>query len=214
MAKSKKSKYQKFKLTPTVQLISAMVLFIAATLASRSQEISQWELWLFRAVYNLPQFLHSTFVFITQFGSIYMLGLLAVFFLLRRHYHILLRLLMTGTLAYTATGVAKDLWGRIRPHELLSDVVSLEYVVRGPGFPSGHTALAAALALTLGYYWHHRYKWVVVALIVGVSLSRIYLGVHLPLDIVGGFAIGWASYALFRHVRLQDVLPKHKRGSL
>jgi membrane-associated phospholipid phosphatase len=39
----------------------------------------------------------------------------------------------------------------------------------------------------------------------------MYLGVHTPLDIVGGFAIGWGAYALFRHVRLYDVRFGHHK---
>ena len=89
------------------------------------------------------------------------------------------------------TGVAKDLWGRARPNELLLDVVNLDYIVRGPGFPSGHMALATALAFTIGHYLPKKYHWVPIVWIVGVGLSRMYLGIHAPLDIVGGFAIGW-----------------------
>ena len=208
MRKTKQNKKNHFKLNPTNQLILAQVLFLIATILSRGGEASQIEISLFRWAYGLPGFLHSLFVFITQFGSIYVLGILLVTFLIKRHYHVVLRLLLTGTLAYTLSGVAKDLWGRARPNDFLTDVTSLDVLVRGPGYPSGHAAMATALALTLGYYWHNKYRWVVVSLIIGVSLSRMYLGVHLPLDVVGGFAIGWASYALFRHVRLQDILPK------
>lgn len=164
-----------------------------------------WEISLFQSIYNLPDFLRPVFLVITQTGSIYMLGLLLVLYLIKKHHHIVLRLLFTGTLAYLVTGVAKDLWGRARPNEILIDVVNLDYVVRGPGFPSGHTAMAAALALALMHYLPKRYRWIVPVWIVGVGLSRVYLGVHAPLDILGGFAIGWASYALFRHVRFYDI---------
>lgn len=212
MKKTKHSPPKHSQFTPTMQLAMAALLFSVVTILSRGEEISQLEIAIFRGVYGLPDFLHSLFVFITQFGSVYVLGILLLVFLIKRHHHVALRLLLTGTLAYTMAGVAKDLWGRVRPYDFFTDIVSLDALVRGPGYPSGHAAMATALALTLGYYWHNKYRWVVAALIIGVSLSRMYLGVHLPLDVVGGFAIGWAAYALFRHVRLQDVTRRKKRS--
>ncbi len=206
-----KNKTNKIKINhPTIQLFAALVLFVASVLASRGSQMTPWEISLFQTVYGLPDFLRAFFIFVTQFGSIYVLGLLLVLYIVKQRYQIVLRLLLIGTLAYMATGVAKDMWGRMRPHEFLPNIVSLEYVVRGPGFPSGHMALATALAFTMGHYLPKKYHWLLVTAVIGVGLSRMYLGVHAPLDIIGGFAIGWASYALFRHVRIYDMHPGNK----
>lgn len=195
---------------PTVQLIAAILLFIISVQVSRGTGIPAWEVALFQTIYDLPSWLHPIFFVVTQFGSILVLALLGLLYLAKRHYHIVLRLLMTGTLAYLLSGVAKDLFGRIRPNEFLIDVINLDYIVRGPGFPSGHMALATAIALTIGHYLPKKYHWIVPVWIIGVGLSRVYLGIHFPLDILGGFAIGWASYALFRHVRLYDITTPRK----
>ncbi len=204
MKKLKKAK-QRQKLTPTIQVYLALGLFITTIIASSGSAMAGWEIVVFKWIYNLPNVLHPLFVFITQFGSIYVMALLLGVYLVKQHYRIVLRLLMVGTAAYLAAGVAKDLWGRTRPHDLLAEVVSRDFFVRGPGFPSGHVALAAALALTIARYLPKKYQWVAPVWIIGVGLSRIYLGVHAPLDIIGGFAIGWLCYALFRHVRLYDI---------
>jgi undecaprenyl-diphosphatase len=201
----KKNKNKFPKISPTIQLFIALGLFAISALASGGQRIADWEVDLFQFVYGLPGFLHPIFFVVTQLGSIYMLGLLLLIYLFKKRYPIVLRLLMTGTLAYLVSGFAKDIWGRVRPTELLVDIVNLDYIVRGPGFPSGHMALATALALTIGHYLPKKYHWLVLVWIVGVGLSRMYLGIHFPLDIIGGFAIGWGSYALFRHVRLYDA---------
>ncbi len=193
------------RITPTQQLGLASALFIAATLLSRDAAISDLEIKIFNLVYTLPEFLRIPFYIITQFGSIYVLLALGLFYVAKRHYHIVIRLLMTGTFAFLLAGFAKSIWGRARPEQLLPDIVTLD-ISHGPGFPSGHTALAVALAFTIGHYIPRKYHWIPVVWIVGVALSRMYLGVHLPLDIVGGFAIGWFSYALFRHVRIYDLV--------
>ncbi len=198
---------------PTVQVVLAALLFVGSVIASRSADMTAWETKLFLNIYNWPDFLLPVFLVITQFGSVYALGMLLLFYFVAKRYHIVLRMLMSGLLAYLLSGFAKDMWGRLRPHDFLLDIISRDYIVRGPGFPSGHTALAVALALTIGHYLPRKYRWSVPVIILGVALSRIYLGVHAPLDIIGGFAIGWFSYALFRHVRLQDIsyARRHKK---
>lgn len=202
-------KKQKFRYTPTIQFALASALLVFAILISRGDTLHDWEVTVFQFIYDFSDKLLLPFLIITQLGSIYVLGALLVVYLLRRRYHIFLRMLMTGLLAYLMAGFVKYIWGRPRPDGLLEGVTNLDYV-QGPGFPSGHVALATALAFTLGHYLPKKYHWVVVVWIIGVGASRLYLGVHAPLDILGGFAIGWAAYALFRHVRLYDVSFKRK----
>lgn len=201
-----------WRFSPTLQLILSVALFVATLLASREYVMTSWEIKSFKVIYSLPEIFLPFFIVVTQFGSIFMLALLALAYSIRKKYHKVLRLLLTGTLAYLLSGFAKDLWGRDRPFEFLLDVVNRDFIVRGPGFPSGHVALATALALTAGHYLPRKYHWLIASLVIAVALSRVYLGIHAPLDLIGGFAIGWFSYALFRHVRLQDVTVPTKRA--
>jgi len=202
---TKKSWQEKItNIDSTVQIFLALGLLVITILLSRGAELPSWEQAIFEYIYSWPSFLFVPFWVITQFGSIYILWTLLVVYLFKRHYHKVLRMLMVGTLAYLISGFVKDIWGRARPNELIEGIVNLDYV-RGPGFPSGHTALAVALAFTIGHYLPRKYYWLVVVWIAAVGVSRIYLGVHAPLDIVGGFAIGWLAFALFRHVRIYDV---------
>ena len=204
--KNKKKKYFYQNINPTTQLVLAALLFAVAVLASRGTHLSLAEEKSFYAVYGLPDFLYPFMFVLTQLGSVYVFGALLAAYVFKQHYQVVVRLLLTGTLAYLLAGFAKSVWGRSRPHEFFSDVLTLDYF-QGAGFPSGHVALATAVALTIGHYLPRKYHWIVVAWIVGVAVSRLYLGVHLPLDIIGGFAIGWISYALFRHVRIYNLVP-------
>lgn len=67
-------------------------------------------------------------------------------------------------------------------------------------FPSGHAMASMTFAiLVIVLTWKSRWNWLVVLLgglfVVGVSWSRLYLGVHYPSDIVAGWltAIAWAT---------------------
>ncbi len=77
-------------------------------------------------------------------------------------------------------------------------------------FPSGHAMGSATLAMVVVLLcWHTRWRWLAVALAGSfallVGISRIYLGVHYPSDILGGFAAGiaWVSgvYLVLYRVR-------------
>ncbi len=61
----------------------------------------------------------------------------------------------------------------------------------GLGFPSGHTAVAAALATAAGPYLGRRGRRISWCGIWIVAIARIYVGAHFPLDTVGGAALGW-----------------------
>jgi undecaprenyl-diphosphatase len=62
-------------------------------------------------------------------------------------------------------------------------------------FPSGHTATAFAGATVLSVL-APRFAPAFVVLALAIAYSRLYLGVHFPLDILGGAAIGTATALL------------------
>ena len=64
-------------------------------------------------------------------------------------------------------------------------------------FPSNHTIIIATLAFTLLFdrRWAG-WGWATLALAAVVGLSRVYLGVHFPLDIAGGLLLAPLAAAL------------------
>lgn len=186
-----------------LEVIAAVLLFWFGVVITRNT-IDPWERSLFISIYSWPEWLMPFFLAVTQLGNYVVLVGLAIAAFVFNKITLVVRLLMSGSFAYLLTGVAKDLVGRARPGELITEITLRDYS-RGAGFPSGHMALATALAFTLGYHVPSKYRFITPLIIVLVGLSRIYLGVHAPLDLLGGFAIGWLAAEIFRFVEVKAV---------
>lgn len=67
----------------------------------------------------------------------------------------------------------------------------------GFSFPSGHSTTASAFYGSIAYNFRNKtIRYISIALIVLVPISRLYLGVHWPLDIIVGVLIGLISSLL------------------
>ncbi len=99
-------------------------------------------------------------------------------------------------LAWTISdGAIKPLVHRARPDASLRASAMVGHTQTGSSFPSGHASSSAAGALMLSSAWPAA-RVAFWALAMGISASRVYLGVHYPSDVVVGFVIGLLA-ALF-----------------
>jgi undecaprenyl-diphosphatase len=85
------------------------------------------------------------------------------------------------------------------------------------GFPSGHAisaccfygVLAAIVTARIRSRWKQAAVWVAAAILAGlIGLSRIYLGVHYPSDVIAGYAGGIVWVAALR--ASYDVWPRRR----
>jgi undecaprenyl-diphosphatase len=79
--------------------------------------------------------------------------------------------------------------GRERPPLRFPEPHPLVHVPGNPSFPSGHAATSFACAATLA--WLTPLSPIALyALATLIAFSRVYVGVHYPLDVIGGAALG------------------------
>lgn len=92
--------------------------------------------------------------------------------------------------------ILKPLVARTRPYDVLTDIVILTHLPGDFSFPSGHSAASFACAWALMRSLRpERKRWGIAALVLAavIALSRLYLGVHYPTDVIIGAAIGVAA---------------------
>ena len=97
---------------------------------------------------------------------------------------------------------------RLRPFEAYPDQVNLLfYMCTDPSFPANSAAVAFAFAMG-AWFADRRASVLLLVLAVLWSFARVYCGVHYPLDILGGAAIGIvATFAALGVIRLVEPLP-------
>jgi membrane-associated phospholipid phosphatase len=118
----------------------------------------------------------------------------------------------TAIMALSLNLVLKATTGRIRPETWLPSAPS------SSSFPSGHTMLATALvaALCLLAWDDRRWRWILtpaIALALMMGISRVYLAVHWPSDVLAGWALGFGIAALAGCVILRRDPPGEEGGN-
>lgn len=97
--------------------------------------------------------------------------------------------IVSAAFAGILSQVLKYVWDRPRPIMVLHDVRWVGEPLFVHSFPSGHTTTAFAFATAIGVFYP-KTRWPLYSLATLVGLSRIYLGAHFPIDVLGGAIIG------------------------
>lgn len=170
-------------------LLGALVLLAATTAVALGSEIPGVEGDAVRGIAGWPSWLEPPLVAVMQLGTLTLLPAVAIglWFVTRRAAAVLASL-VAAPVADVLAGRVKEAVERGRPDVL--DGFEPRATAGGHGFVSGHTAVAFALAAVVAGMLPGRWRWApwVAASLVG--LARVYEGVHFPLDVLGGAALG------------------------
>lgn len=176
----------------------AAATFAAGARLAREPELRAAEIRSFHLVNRLPAAAYAAVWPVMQLGSLG--GALAVAGTTaaagRRR--VAGRIAVVATVTWAASKAVKPYVRRGRPDAVLRGARILGRDQTGLGYPSGHAAVALAVASTAGTdlppsLRHALWWWA-----LSVGPARVYVGAHLPLDVIGGLALGTATASAAR----------------
>jgi membrane-associated phospholipid phosphatase len=172
--------------------ISLLVLVFCAVVVHRDR-VGVHETDVFRLVNDLPSALFPLVWPVMQIGNFLAILVAAVIAAGTRRFRLASEILLAGVGVWVLAKVVKSIVLRGRPATLLSGVHIHGAAAGGRGYPSGHAAVAAAILTLISPYLSRRARRIALTLVFGVCFARVYVGAHLPLDVVAGAALGWGA---------------------
>jgi undecaprenyl-diphosphatase len=173
--------------------IAAVVVLGASTYVAVTG-VPAWEQEIFTWLHDMPSVVDYVLWLPMQAGSAWAPPVAAfIGWRLTRSWRPTVGALVAGWGGWWLAKLVKAQVERGRPSaELPADVVRDTALTEGLGFVSGHSTVAFACAAVLSPYLTRKWRVFGYGLATTVGLSRIVVGAHLPLDVVGGAALGLA----------------------
>jgi glycosyltransferase 2 family protein len=175
-----------------LSILVAVAVLVLTGLHVDGNYASEAETSAFRILNGFPSLIYWPAWVVMQLGNLIAVPAVAVVALLFRRYRLAIAALIVGIGKWYSSRLLKDVFLRERPASVLSDVVLRDAPAAGQAFVSGHAVIAVGLAVVIHPYVGGRWRIVVWVLALLVCVARVYVGAHLPLDVVGGAAAGWA----------------------
>jgi glycosyltransferase 2 family protein len=179
-------------------LLGTAGLLVSGAVARRGLPAAERD--VFRAANDVPIEAYPVIWAPMQYGTFGTAPALAAVAALRGRRRLALSLVAAGTLAWVGAKAVKRVVRRERPARILPDVRIRGEDEGDRGFPSGHAAVSAALSTVAMPVLSPAGRAGVAGLAASVAYARVYVGVHLPLDVVGGAALGVALGSAVRLV--------------
>jgi membrane-associated phospholipid phosphatase len=166
------------------------VLAGSAVLARRAR--SETEIEVFRSANDLPSGAFPPIWTAMQYGTFGAVPVAATVALLARKPRLAVSIGLGGTAAWVTAKAAKRVVARGRPASIIGEVRQRGVEEGDQGFPSGHAAVSTAMTVIMWPEVSPGLRATLSALTGLVPFGRMYVGAHLPLDLIGGSALGLA----------------------
>jgi membrane-associated phospholipid phosphatase len=164
---------------------------LAAAMATARAGVPEWDASLFRRLNALPDVLAPIVWGPMQAGALGAPLAVGAVLLASGHTRVGMRTAATGAVAWAAAKAVKRSVARGRPGDHIDGTrLRMGSADHGLGFPSGHAAVVVTLVSGIPSSAHPAWKAAGVLLAATVGVSRIYVGAHYPLDVIGGWALG------------------------
>ncbi len=188
-----------FKKNPLILIsIISLILFLIILLdVLTTKQLIKLDYLIYKSILNIQTpILTPAFILITNFGNtiplIILTIILSIFLLIRKKYSHLILLILSMSLGTILELSIKLLIHRLRPEQALINITRFS-------FPSGHATIATIFFTILLYSLIENIKSkkvkiiltiAAIIIILLISFSRIYLGVHWFSDVLGGIILG------------------------
>jgi undecaprenyl-diphosphatase len=204
---------------PRGRLLAGAVALAVTRAAVRSDHVGPCEARAFEAVNHLPDGLALPVWLVMQGGNLAAAPAAAAVARAAGRPAAARLLLTSGAATWALSKVVKRCAGRPRPDALLGGTRRRGRAQTGSGFVSGHAAVAASLCAAALPDLRPPLRCIAVAAAATVAAARVYVGAHLPLDVIGGTALGLAAEAAIELGMRPDSAgpsapPRRRRGGV
>jgi membrane-associated phospholipid phosphatase len=172
-------------------LIAGLLILIGTTLLALPGDMPHFEQRAFALIndVHLPDWVTSQVAKPLSNAVWGMVGLVAVLLLVPKFRWRAWQYAAAAGATYVFVYIIEHIVDRGRPADLPYDVI-LRASQDGPGYPSGHVAVLTALVLMIWPFVAWPWRILLLALIAAEAWSRVFLGVHALLDVVGAVGAG------------------------
>jgi glycosyltransferase 2 family protein len=184
-----------------VGLIIGVILFAITIVIARAHNLSGFQLSVFHFFNNWSNIFKLPALWLSEgLGAGYPIAICVLVPLYWKLFRLSWRFFVTvggtGVVMEIGKMIAKEPRPVVMLHNSNLHVRAVELGLTS--YPSGHVAVATAMAMTLWLILPKAWRWVSPVWILVVAVSRVYLGVHTPNDVLGGFAIGLVCVCVVR----------------
>ena len=176
---------------PWVIAAVAIVVLTWTWIIAAQDGLESWERSLTRGLNDAPDWVAHAMWPVMQAGTLFAPFVVAlVIGLVRRDWFVACIVVVVGVVTWFGAQGVKRIVERERPIAFIADLHVREGTGNGLGYLSGHSAMAAAITVVVLTVVPRRWWPGLLAVVVIVGVARVVHGVHLPADVLGGWAFG------------------------